>query len=137
MYARGMSQRDIAKTIKGIYGFQISHDMISNITDTVLPELETWQSRPLSKCYGAPSLKACQSQLETFQQQWSQYPGAIDVWVRNFKHVEQLFDYGSAIRKIMYTTNGVERVSTPFFEKSQRKTPSHRKTPYSKSFIYT
>uniref|UniRef100_UPI003D2F8B8D transposase n=1 Tax=Listeria rocourtiae TaxID=647910 RepID=UPI003D2F8B8D len=51
MYARGMSQRDIAKTIEDIYGFQISHDMISSITDTVLPELETWQNRPLAKCY--------------------------------------------------------------------------------------
>ncbi|MBC1512587.1 transposase, partial [Listeria booriae] len=29
MYARGMSQRDIAKTIEDIYGFQISHEMIS------------------------------------------------------------------------------------------------------------
>lgn len=41
----------------------------------------------------------------SFQQQWSAYPGAIDVWKRNYSHVEQLFDYGSAIRKIMYTTN--------------------------------
>ena len=32
MYARGMSQRDIAKTIEDIYGFEISHDMISTIT---------------------------------------------------------------------------------------------------------
>ncbi|MBC1417344.1 IS256 family transposase, partial [Listeria innocua] len=68
----------------------------------------------LKKLYGAPSLKACQSQLESFRQQWSKYPGAIDVWVRNFKHVEQLFDYGSAIRKIMYTTNAVESVHASF-----------------------
>ncbi len=68
----------------------------------------------LKKLYGAPSLKACQSQLETFQQQWSQYPGAIDVWILNFKHVEQLFDYRSSIRKIMYTTNAVESVHGSF-----------------------
>lgn len=40
MYARGMSQRDISKTIEDIYGFSVSHEMISDITDTILPELE-------------------------------------------------------------------------------------------------
>ena len=29
MYARGMSQRDIAATVEAIYGFDISHEMIS------------------------------------------------------------------------------------------------------------
>src|SRR5690625_5208003 len=51
MYARGMSQRDISSTIEDIYGFSVSHDMISDITDTVIPELEEWQTRPLSNCY--------------------------------------------------------------------------------------
>ncbi|WP_394235224.1 IS256 family transposase [Niallia oryzisoli] len=235
MYARGMSQRDISSTIEDIYGFSVSHEMVSDITDTVLPELEEWQSRPLNNCYpfvfvdcmyttvrnqyetkkyavytilgytmegnkdilglwlneteskhkwmqifdeikargvediffismdgvsgleegarsifpnvivqrcivhlirnsikyvpskdykaftaslrkvyGAQSLKACQSALEAFKQQWSTYPGAIDVWVRNFEHVEQLYDYGSAVRKIMYTTNAVESIHSSF-----------------------
>ncbi|SDN91363.1 Transposase, Mutator family [Tenuibacillus multivorans] len=51
MYAKGMSQRDISSTIEDIYGFSVSHDMISDITDTVITELEEWQSRPLSNCY--------------------------------------------------------------------------------------
>lgn len=38
----------------------------------------------------------------------------MDVWVRNFKHVEQLFDYPSAIRKIMYTTNAIETINSSF-----------------------
>lgn len=33
MYARGMSQRDIAAIIEEIYGFQLSHEQILNITD--------------------------------------------------------------------------------------------------------
>ena len=235
MYARGMSQRDISSTIEEIYGFSVSHEMISDITDHVLPELEEWQTRPLSNCYAfvfvdcmfttirnqyeskkyavytilgytmegkkeilglwlneteskhkwmqifdeikargvedifflsmdgvsgleegaraifpqvivqrcivhlirnsikyvpskdykaftqalrkvysAPSLKACQNAFESFKQQWTAYPGAIDVWERNFEHVEQLFDYGSAIRKIMYTTNAVESIHSSF-----------------------
>lgn len=46
----------------------------------------------LKKVYGAPTLKACKSAFETFRQQWSQYPGAVGVWVRNFQHVEQLYE---------------------------------------------
>ncbi|WP_205601390.1 IS256 family transposase, partial [Virgibacillus sp. YIM 98842] len=235
MYARGMSQRDISSTIEDIYGFSVSHEMISDITDNVLPELDEWQTRPLSSCYafvfvdcmyttirneyetkkyavytilgytmegkkeilglwlneteskhkwmqifdeikargvediffismdgvsgleegaraifpnvivqrcmvhlirnsvkyvpskdykaftkalrkvyGAPSLKACHSAFESFKQQWAAYPGAIDVWIRNFQHVEQLYDYGSAIRKVMYTTNAVESIHSSF-----------------------
>ncbi|MCO5489324.1 MULTISPECIES: transposase [Enterococcus] len=38
----------------------------------------------------------------------------VDVWKQNFAHVEQLFDYGSAIRKIMYTTNVIESVHSSF-----------------------
>lgn len=32
MYARGMSQRGIADIIEDIYGFEISHAMVSQIT---------------------------------------------------------------------------------------------------------
>ncbi|MDT2451231.1 IS256 family transposase, partial [Enterococcus avium] len=235
MYARGMSQRDIAATVEDIYGFDISREMISDITDAVLPELEEWQARPLAKCYaflfvdcmyvtlrenyeakeyavytilgydlkgnkeilglwlnqtesknrwmqvfdelkargvedvffismdgvsgleegakaifpsvivqrcivhlvrnalryipskdykevcrdmkkfyGASSLNAAHAAFDSFQNRWSHYSGAVDVWKRNFAHVEQLFDYGSAIRKIMYTTNAVESVHSSF-----------------------
>ena len=48
MYARGMSQRDIAATIEDIYGFQLSHEQISNITDCVMEEVDRWRTRPLN-----------------------------------------------------------------------------------------
>ena len=51
MYAKGMSQRDIADTIEQIYGFEISAEMISNITDKVIETAHEWQSRPLKKFY--------------------------------------------------------------------------------------
>lgn len=66
MYAKGMSQRDISATIEDIYGFKVSSEMISDITDTILPE------------------------------------------------VEQLYDYGSAVRKVMYTTNAIEAINSSF-----------------------
>lgn len=233
MYAKGMSQRDIASTIEDIYGFEISHETISEITDSVIEYLEQWQNRPLKKfytflfvdclyvniykdyevkncavytilgydvdgakdilgfwineteskhtwmqifdeikgrgvedvlfismdgvsgleegaksifkdvvvqrcivhlirnsikfvpskeykaftaqlrkVYSAASLKAANAEFERFKQTWSKYPGAVDVWQRNFIHVEQLFNYGSAVRKIMYTTNAVESVNS-------------------------
>ena len=51
------------------------------------------------KVYGAPSLAAARKAFEQFCQEWSQYPGAVDVWKRNFSHVEQLFDYGRKVTK--------------------------------------
>lgn len=233
MYAKGMSQRDIAETIEDIYGFEISHETISTITDRVIETAEEWQSRPLKKfytflfvdciyvtirkemetkncavyvvlgydvdgvkdvlglwigesegkhywmqifdeirargvedvlfismdgvsgleegarsifkdvvvqrcivhlirnsikyipskdykaytaqlkkVYGAPSLKASEAEFERFKQAWIRYPGAVDVWVRNWQHVAQLYSYGSAVRKVMYTTNAIESVNS-------------------------
>ena len=64
--------------------------------------------------YGASSLKAANATFKAFEKRWSAYSGAVDVWKRNFSYVEQLFDYGSAIRKVMYTTNAVESVHSSF-----------------------
>ena len=41
MYARGMSQRDISVTIDDIYGFKLSAEQISKITDYVLEEQQS------------------------------------------------------------------------------------------------
>lgn len=235
MYARGMSQRDIADTIEEIYGFEISHETISAITDRVIDTAREWQNRPLKKfyaflfvdclyvnirkdaqtkssavyvilgydidgikdvlgiwigdsegkhywmqifdeikgrgvedvlficmdgvsgledgacsifkevivqrcivhlirnsikyipskeykaytaqikrVYGAPSLRAAEAEFERFKQTWAGYPGAVDIWVRNWSHVEQLFEYGSAVRKVMYTTNAIEALNSSF-----------------------
>lgn len=63
---------------------------------------------------GASSLKAAEAEFERFKQAWSQYPGVIDVWIRNWSNIEQLFNYGSAVRKVMYTTNAIESVNSSF-----------------------
>ena len=51
MYKGGMSTRDIAKFIEGMFGTQYSPTTISNITSTVLEDIEQWQQRPLQKRY--------------------------------------------------------------------------------------
>ena len=68
----------------------------------------------LKLIYGATNLKSAIHEFEKFKNAWSKYPGAVDVWERNFKHVEQLFNYPSDIRKIMYTTNAIESVNSSF-----------------------
>lgn len=54
MYAKRMSQRDIADTIEDIYGFEISHETISEITDSVIEQLEERQNRPLGHYLNHP-----------------------------------------------------------------------------------
>lgn len=51
MYARGMSQRDISATINEIYGFELSQDKISTITDSIIEDVKSWLQRPLKPIY--------------------------------------------------------------------------------------
>ncbi len=51
MYARGMTTRDIEKHLESIYGIDASPELISRITDKILPLVTEWQSRPLEEVY--------------------------------------------------------------------------------------
>lgn len=51
LYARGMSTRDIHDQIKELYDIEISSEMVSNITNKLLPKILDWQKRPLSRMY--------------------------------------------------------------------------------------
>lgn len=51
LYARGMSTRDIHDQLKDIYGIEVSAEMVSKITDKIIPEIKEWQSRPLNAMY--------------------------------------------------------------------------------------
>ena len=48
LYARGMSTRDIHDQLQELYGIELSAEMVSKITDKILPEVKEWQSRPLN-----------------------------------------------------------------------------------------
>lgn len=61
----------------------------------------------LKKVYGAPGLKAAEAELEKFKQTWSQYPGAIDVWVRNWEHVAQLSNW-ALVRNQLSTDDAIQ-----------------------------
>jgi transposase-like protein len=51
LYGLGLSLRDISNHIKEMYDTEVSHTVLSQITDRIIPELKAWQSRPLEPVY--------------------------------------------------------------------------------------
>ena len=51
LYACGMSQRDIAEQIKSLYDVEISPELVSKISEKIMPEVNAWQNRPLDEVY--------------------------------------------------------------------------------------
>ena len=51
LYGKGMSLRDISAHIEEMYDMEISHTVLSQITDRVLPQVKAWQNRPLKPLY--------------------------------------------------------------------------------------
>ena len=51
LYAKGMSTGDIHDQIQELYGMEMSAEMVSKITDRILPEIKEWQPRPLNPVY--------------------------------------------------------------------------------------
>lgn len=256
MYAKGMSQRDISSFIEDLYGFSMSAETVSQITDRVYPLVEEWRNRPLAPCYpfvfvdclyvsvktdrgaqekavyvvlgydteghkdilgiwigeseskhfwmeifdqlkargvedifflcmdgvsgleaGAKAVfpqttvqrcivhltrnsltyvankdraafckdlkkvyrainaKEAEAAFEELKKNWSQYPGAIRVWENNFVHVLQLFNYGSAVRKVMYTTNSIESVNSSLRKVTKKGAFPHEDAVYKALYL--
>lgn len=242
MYAKGQSLRDIKKIISEIYGFNISHETISKITNKVIPLVEKFRSRALKACYPfvyvdamyvpvktssyagkkplytmigidleghkevigfwlsekenkdhwiqifseikdrgvediffvsldgltglqqainavyplaktqrcivhlmrnsmnylpckewgafATDIKSVyrsagsdESKMlfERFEQKWADYPSAVGVWKRNWKAIENLYQYPEEIRKVIYTTNIIESYHNQLRKVTNRK----------------
>ena len=51
LVARGMTVRDTQAHLQEIYGVEVSPELISKVTDAILPELRAWQQRPLDAVY--------------------------------------------------------------------------------------
>ena len=51
LYARGMSKRDIQAHVRELYGIEVSPDLVSAVTDSVIDEVAAWQARPLEATY--------------------------------------------------------------------------------------
>ena len=51
LVARGMTTRDTRAHLQEIYGVEVSPELISKVTDAILPELKARQQRPLDAVY--------------------------------------------------------------------------------------
>jgi transposase-like protein len=51
LYSKGMSVRDIQLHLDDLYGYELSTQTISNITQKIMEQAEDWQNRPLDKIY--------------------------------------------------------------------------------------
>ena len=51
LYATGMSLNDIKEQIKQLYDVDISSELVSKITDKIMPIVTEWQNRPLESYY--------------------------------------------------------------------------------------
>ena len=51
LYACGMSQRDISEQIKNLYDVGISPELVSKISEKIMPEVTAWQTRGLERVY--------------------------------------------------------------------------------------
>jgi putative transposase len=51
LYAKGMTVRDIQAHLEELYGTEVSRDLISTITDSVMEDVNAWRNRPLDELY--------------------------------------------------------------------------------------
>lgn len=51
LYGMGNTTRQISDFVENLYGFGVSAEMVSNITDKIIPEMEEWKSRRLEEIY--------------------------------------------------------------------------------------
>lgn len=65
LVARGMTVRDTQAHLAEIYGVDVSPELISKVTDAIIPELRAWQSRPLDPVYPIMYLDAIVVKVRT------------------------------------------------------------------------
>ena len=51
LYGKGMTTRDITDTFMEMYGAEVSPALVSKVTEAVMKEFESWQSRPVDEVY--------------------------------------------------------------------------------------
>jgi putative transposase len=51
LYSRGLSTREIRDHLRELYQTEVSPELISEVTDALVPLFQAWQARPLEACY--------------------------------------------------------------------------------------
>jgi len=50
LYAQGMSTRDIQEQIKDLYAIEISSELVSKISEKIMPQVTEWQNMAFAYC---------------------------------------------------------------------------------------
>uniref|UniRef100_UPI00048AFD45 IS256 family transposase n=1 Tax=Salinispora tropica TaxID=168695 RepID=UPI00048AFD45 len=51
LYAKGLTTGEISAHLADVYDAEVSRELISRVTDSVLDEMEAWRQRPLDRVY--------------------------------------------------------------------------------------
>ena len=80
LYACGMSQQDIAEQVKELYDVDISPELVSKISEKIMPEVTAWQNRPLEAVYPFIFMDAIHYKVrENHHNGWEErHPGDMD-----------------------------------------------------------
>jgi putative transposase len=69
----------------------------------------------LKEVYTAPSLEAAEFAFEMFAERWqARYPALIGLWRNSWTEFTPFLDYPLEVRKLIYTTNGIESLNARF-----------------------
>jgi transposase-like protein len=65
LYARGLTVRELQAHLEECYQVPVSPELISAVTDEILPELQAWQQRPLEPVYLAVAFDALRVKIRS------------------------------------------------------------------------
>jgi transposase-like protein len=76
----------------------------------------------LRKVYTAPSLEAAEDAFEVFAKTWEpKYPAMVAMWRRSWAEFMPFHDFPVEVRKLIYTTNGIESLNARFRAATRRR----------------
>ena len=79
-------------------------------------------SRDLKKIYHCPSVDAASEELEGFAVKWEdRYPAMVGLWRRSWPEFIPFLDFPIEVRKLIYTTNGIESLNARFRAATRRR----------------
>ena len=76
----------------------------------------------LKTIYTAPTVEAAESRFTEFAATWrTRYPAMIAMWERAWSEFVPFLDFPLEIRKLIYTTNGIESLNSRFRQAVRRR----------------
>ena len=79
-------------------------------------------AKGLREVYTAPSVEAAQAAFEDFAEVWEdRYPAMIAMWRRMWPEFVPFLEFPVEVRKLIYTTNGIESLNARFRAATRRR----------------